>query len=63
MLGVVALLLHEYDAPPLAVKVIVDPRHAVDPVEDIVAIGKALTVTAIALLEEEQPSIVVPMTE
>ncbi len=54
--AVVSPVLQEYDVPALAVKTTLPPEQkVVAPPAVIVAIGKALTVTAAAVLVAEQP--------
>ena len=49
MAAVVAVVLHKYDVPPLAVNVVLCPLHIVL-VPDIDAVGKVLTVAITAVL-------------
>jgi hypothetical protein len=51
----VAPVFQKYAEPPLAVKTTLVPEHIFVVVEVIAGVGKALTVTAIALLVAKQP--------
>ena len=60
--AVVAPVLHKYEPPVLAVKVVLVPAQTVDALAVIVAVGIGFTVIVVALDVVEQPDAVVTVT-